>query len=110
MPMVRRVATAALVLCTPILAASCQVLFGIEDKRYVEGPDASDVPDTGAPETGDASDATLDQANAADAGDPWARTPPPRPEGDAAPSPTGKTVTFAMRRLFLGSINPTSDE
>jgi len=110
MPLVRKAAAAALVLCAPMLAASCQVLFGIEEKHYVES-DASSLPETGAPDTGDAPDAAVDQANPdGEAGDPWARTPPPRPVGDAAPSEAGKDLTFGMRRLFVGSIDPESDE
>lgn len=107
MPMVRRASAAALLLCAPLLAASCQVLFGIEEKRYVEGPDAAAQPETGAP---DASDAAEAEASAADAGDPWVRTPPPRPQGDAAPSQTGKNISLGMRRLFVGSVDPETDE
>lgn len=110
MPVVRNSAAAALVVCAPLLAASCQVLFGIEEKRFVESSDAGTLPETGSPDAGDASDATADQAVVPETGDPWSRTPPPRPEGDAAPSQMGKNLTFAMRRLFLGSIDPETDE
>lgn len=115
--MVKKIAAAALVLFAPLVAASCQVLFGIDEKRYVP-PDAatpeagatdSTTPDTSVPD-GSAPDGAQESGLDAEAGQTWARTPPPRPLGDAAPSDGGKTVTLAMRRLFLGSIDPVTDE
>jgi len=104
---VKRVVATASLLALCAAAAACQVLFGIEEKHLAEGAvDAS---------VDSASDAGIDapsDSNVADSDGPasWVRRPPPRPQGDAAPSLSGKAVTFAVRGMYLGSIDPETDE
>jgi len=85
--MVRKLASTACALAAPALVISCQMVWGIEEKRL----------------------APIDDAGP-DASSPISVVPPQRPSGNAAPSNTGKSVTFAIRRLFLGTISPDTLE
>lgn len=86
--MVRRLASAACVLAAPALVLSCQMVWGIEEKHLA------------APQEDAGPDASVQTSI----------VPPPRPSGSAAPSNTGKSPTFAMRKLFLGTISPETLE
>lgn len=94
----RRVRGALLATCA--VAVACQTLAGIEDKeldpKYL---DAGAVVIDGAAEAG--WDATTGPNGAS-------AIPPERPAGPAVPSGKGVTRWFAARRIFLGTVDPTT--
>lgn len=105
--------------CATMIAsiAACHSIAGVEDKQLdpalqpgEAGTDAGPEADT---ETGpDAQDAPSDvTAEVSDAGqeDAFAR-PPLRPEGDASASDAGRTLTLAVRRYFIGTVDPETDD
>lgn len=86
------------VLAAPFVLAACATLIGYDELTVQAGAD-----------TGVSSDGKVDVAadGATDGGDsgPPASRPPARPPGDPKPSPTGKTLWFAVKRFYLGSQN-----
>ena len=76
-----------------VLLPSCANLLGYDDlkARPDAGPETS-VSDGPDPEV------------KIDAG-PVGVHPPPRPEGERAPSGTGKVLWFLVKRFYLGSVN-----
>lgn len=82
----------------PFVLAACATLVGY-DELTVAGGDGSPVTDS---RTEAATDGVV-----TDGGDGGlvASQPPGRPTGDPKPSPTGKTLWFAVKRFRLGSQN-----
>ena len=87
----------------PALFAACAQLLSYDDYSA-----RSTTPDTGATAI-DASTEVFDRADGADAGDGLKR-PPTRPEGDPKASGKGKTITFAVKRMYLGSLTALGAE
>lgn len=111
---------------SPLLAASllvaslgCQTLAGIEDKELDPALGASGSGGSGGTSgsagqeagTDAPSDVTADVADTGgDVSDAGAGTRPPgRPPGDAAPSGSSQPLTFAVRRFYLGTVDPETD-
>jgi hypothetical protein len=115
--MVRSGKTAAWLGCAAALAtiAACHTIAGVEDKQLdpALGEAGTEAGPEASAETGtDAQDAPSDvTAEVSDTGpeDTFAR-PPLRPAGDASPSDAGRTLTLAVRRYFIGTVDPDTDD
>lgn len=100
--------------------AACQSIAGIEDKSLDpslgRGGTGGTTATGGSSGTGGAGgtgveageDVNVDVTPEAEAG-PLGAEPPKRPPGDAAPSGSGITLTYAVRRFFLGTFDPEED-
>lgn len=99
-----------------VLLSACQTVAGIEDKQLdpafhganEAGTDASDGGTDAADDAKDAVSEPLD-SSAEDAETGGAR-PPGRPSGDASPSDAGGSITFAIRRFFIGMVDPATED
>jgi hypothetical protein len=99
---------------------ACQTLAGVDDDKQLDpslgsggtagsggsggtsGTEAGiDAPIDVAPDVADAGSDVLDASTGAH--------PPERPPGDAAASGSTTILTFAVRRFYLGTVNPETD-
>lgn len=116
--MVRSRRTIAWLACAAALAtvAACHTIAGVEDKQLdpALGEAGADAGPEASAETGtDAQDAPSDvTTEVSDAGEDvnTVARPPLRPVGDASPSDAGRTLTLAVRRYFIGTVDPDTDD
>lgn len=95
----KRHALAAL-LATPFAFVACAQLLSYDD--YSARPEV-------APDTGNKSDVSTEVSDTADAPEGPIR-PPLRPAGDPVPSGKGRTLWFAIKRMYLGSLTSLGAE
>ncbi len=94
----------------------CQTIAGVEDKRL--DPSLVDAADANALDVQPDGDAGLDAAveaavDSSEAAASYPPRPPDRPDSDAAQDDggdAGRVLTFGVRRLYMGSIDPATDK